>query len=207
MTALITVVGLAIALFVSTNIDSLFVLLAFFSDPKYHRSHVVLGQFAGLAVIFAASALAASVSRIIPLGYVAWLGLLPIAIGCKKLWDWRLEQGTQSGVPPLPSRKRGSGAIASVALVGLANGGDNMGVYIPQFAVHSGADVALMGLVFLCMNGLWCALASAILGHPALKTPIRVYGHRLVPFILILLGLATLYEGGIGGLRFFSNGV
>jgi cadmium resistance protein CadD (predicted permease) len=199
MTALITVAGMAVALFVSTNIDSLFVLLAFFSDPKYRRSHVVLGQYAGLAVVFAVSALAASFSRAIPLGYVAWLGLLPIAIGCKKIRDWRLERGTQSGPPPVALPIRGSGAITSVILVGIANGGDNIGAYVPQFAVHSGADVAVMGLVFLGMTGLWCALALAILSHPALKTPIRVYGHRVVPFILIGLGLATLYEGGIGG--------
>lgn len=199
MTALMTVAGVAVALFVSTNIDSLFVLLAFFSDPKYDRSHVVLGQFAGLAVIFAVSAVAASLSRVIPLGTVAWLGLLPIAIGCKKIWDWRHERGARTGFQPVPPRVRGSGAITSVALVAIANGGDNIGAYVPQFAVHSGADVALMGMVFVLMTGLWCAFAFAILGHPALKTPIRVYGHRVVPFILIGLGLATLYEGGAGG--------
>jgi len=199
MATLTTVAGLAVALFVSTNIDSLFVCLAFFSDPKYRRSHVVLGQYAGMAVIFAMSAVAASVSRAIPPGYVAWLGLLPIAIGCKKIWDWRLERGAQTAIPPAPSRIRGGGAITGVALVCVANGGDNIGAYVPQFAVHSGADVAVMGLVFAMMTGLWCALALAILGHPALKTPIRVYGHRVVPFILIGLGLATLYEGGAGG--------
>jgi cadmium resistance protein CadD (predicted permease) len=200
MTALIALAGLAVVLFVTTNIDSLVVLLGFFSDTKYDKSHVVLGQYVSLSVIFAASAMAATVSRAFPLGIVAWLGLLPIAIGCKKIWDWRHKSGAQSGAPPFPPRIRGSGAVTSVALVGIANGGDNMGIYIPQFAVHSGADVALMGLVFLGLTGLWCALALAIVGHPALKTPIRVYGHRFVPFILIALGLATLYEGGI---RFF----
>lgn len=199
MTALIALAGVAVALYVSTNIDSLFVLLAFFSDPKYQRSHVVLGQYAGLVVIFAVSAVAASISRSIPLGTVAWLGLMPIAIGCKKMWDWRRERGTQGGSPPVPTRIPGSGAVMSVALVNIANGGDNVGAYIPQFAVHSGADVAVIGLVFLGLTGLWCAFALAILGHPALKTPIRVYGHRVVPFILIGLGLVTLYEGGIGG--------
>jgi cadmium resistance protein CadD (predicted permease) len=198
MTEWISLSGTAVALFVSTNIDNLFALLAFFSDRKYQGSHVVLGQYIGFTTIFAVSVAAASASKVIPIGDVGWLGVIPMAIGFKKMWDWRRESASAAGFLPEIPRLRRSGAVMTVALICVANGGDNIGAYAPQFAVHSRAEIALMGLVFALMNGIWCLAAQGMVKHPALRTPLRVYGHRIVPFMLIGLGLMTLYEGGIG---------
>jgi cadmium resistance protein CadD (predicted permease) len=45
---LLGLLGIAVVLFVSTNIDDVFVLLGFFSDPKVKFRHVVLGQYLGI---------------------------------------------------------------------------------------------------------------------------------------------------------------
>jgi cadmium resistance protein CadD (predicted permease) len=202
MRALISLAGLAVALFVSTDIDNLFALLGFFLDHKHHRLHVVLGQYVGIMFLFSVSAIAASLSRVIPVAYVAWLGLVPVAIGLKKIWDWRSGAGEQAVRPQDAPKARASGTVATVALVCIANGGDNIGTYTPQFAVHSGAEVAVMGMVFAVMTGIWCLIGQGLVDHPAFRAPLRIYGHRIVPLVLIALGLATLYEGGAVG-RFF----
>jgi hypothetical protein len=49
MQSLVALLGLAIALFASTNVDDLFVLLGFFSDPKLrtrdiYSSGIVMGK-------------------------------------------------------------------------------------------------------------------------------------------------------------------
>lgn len=41
--------GLGTGLFVSTNIDGVFVLLGFFADPRFKAKHVVIGQYFGIA--------------------------------------------------------------------------------------------------------------------------------------------------------------
>ena len=55
MQSLVALLGLAVALFASTNVDDLFVLLGFFSDPKFHARDIVVGQYAGIATLFGLS--------------------------------------------------------------------------------------------------------------------------------------------------------
>ena len=77
------------------------------------------------------------------------------------------------------------GNIASVALVTVANGGDNIGVYIPSFAVHSGTQVAIIAVVFVALTALLCMLAHWMVSHPRLGAPLRRYGHILAPLVLV----------------------
>ena len=48
-------VGLAVVLFASTNIDDLFVLLALFADRRVGTRGIVVGQYLGIAILFAFS--------------------------------------------------------------------------------------------------------------------------------------------------------
>src|SRR5262245_53672972 len=77
-------------LFAATNIDDIFVLLGFFSDPKFREHEIVLGQYAGIGVLVLVSIIAALVALVIPRWAVGLLGLAPIAIGIMKLSEpWR----------------------------------------------------------------------------------------------------------------------
>lgn len=49
-----------IALFASTNIDDVFLTMAFFADPGLRPRAIVAGKYAGIAVLVAASAAAAA---------------------------------------------------------------------------------------------------------------------------------------------------
>ena len=78
------------ALFASTNIDDIFLLMAFFSDPRLDRRAVVAGQYAGIGALVAASVLAAACAVAVPGHWIALLGLAPLAIGLHRLWSsWR----------------------------------------------------------------------------------------------------------------------
>ena len=85
---------------------------------------------------------------------------------------------------------------ATVALVTIANGGDNIGVYTPTFAIRSGHEVAMIALIFAGMTALWCFIAHSIVNHPKLGSPIRRYGHRVAPIVLIGLGFLILFQSG-----------
>jgi cadmium resistance protein CadD (predicted permease) len=79
-----------------------------------------------------------------------------------------------------------------VAAVTIASGADNLGIYIPLFATQSRQATAVMGAVFVLMTALWCSLAHWLVRHPALGATIRRYGHRVMPYTLIGLGLFIL---------------
>jgi cadmium resistance protein CadD (predicted permease) len=62
MLSSLALLGLAVALFVSTNIDDVFVLVGFFSDPKLRVHDIVIGQYIGLAGLFGVSVAASMLS-------------------------------------------------------------------------------------------------------------------------------------------------
>ena len=73
----------------------------------------------------------------------------------------------------------------------IANGGDNLGVYIPLFASDP-RMTPLCAAIFAGMTALWCGLGYWLVHHRSLGEPIRRDGHRISPFILIGLGLYIL---------------
>ena len=180
--------ALAVTLFASTNIDDLVVLIGFFADRRFRARDIVAGQYAGLAILFLVSAAGSLLSLVIPRAYLGLLGVFPIVIGIKKLLDLRRDG---------PEAQNGShGSIAGVALVTIANGGDNIGVYIPTFAVHSGNEIAAIAVVFVAMTALWCTLARWMVNHRRFGAPIRRYGHILAPLVLIGIGILIIHSAG-----------
>ena len=86
MESLVTLIGLAIVVFASTNIDDAFVLVAFFADKNFRVRDVVIGQYAGVSTLYVVSAIAALISLIIPSSYIGLLGLrLKFHHGSKKV--------------------------------------------------------------------------------------------------------------------------
>jgi cadmium resistance protein CadD (predicted permease) len=184
----LALLALAVTLFASTNIDDLVVLIGFFADRRFRTRDIVAGQYAGLAILFLVSAAGSLLSLVIPKAYLGLLGIFPIVIGVKKLLDLRRDG---------PEAQNSShGSIAGVALVTIANGGDNLGVYIPTFAVHSGNEIAVIAVVFVAMTALWCTLARWMVNHRRFGAPIRRYGHIIAPLVLIGLGITIIYSAG-----------
>lgn len=194
---MLSTIGAAIILFAVTNIDDVFVLLGFFADPKFRARHIVVGQYIGIMMLVGASILASLISLVVAPAYVGLLGLLPILIGLKKMFD--LWKGDEEGETDVPAAK-GFGNVSAVAAVTVANGGDNIGIYTPVFATSSTAQIGIFAVVFAVMVAIWLALPHWLVNHPSMGAPIRRYGHVLVPFVLVAIGIFVLYEAGTFGL-------
>lgn len=184
---------LAILLFVSTNIDDLFVLLAFLSDAAISARSVIVGQFLGIATLFAVSIGCVVAAHTLPAKYIGLLGFAPILIGANRLL--RLARHKQDGIEQLERKLSSSGALG-VALVTIANGGDNITACVPAFSVHSRGQVAIFGLVFLVLTAVWLAAAYYLTRHPRLGPPIRKAGNLFGPLVLIILGVVILKGSG-----------
>ncbi|MBS0422569.1 MAG: cadmium resistance transporter [Proteobacteria bacterium] len=197
----IGLIGLSVALFASTNIDDMFVLLGFFADASVKVRHIVVGQYLGIVGLYGASVVASMISIVIPSAYIGLLGLVPIVIGVKRAWALRRGGNANEedfGDPVAASAAHGN--TVAVMAVTLANGSDNISIYTPLFATRSAYDIAIIGAAFAVMTFVWLQVAHWLTHHRTIGAPIRRYSHRVVPFVLIALGALILHEAGSFGL-------
>jgi cadmium resistance protein CadD (predicted permease) len=197
MAASLALIGISATVFVSTNIDDIFLLAAFFADPHLRARAIVAGQFLGIGVLVLGSALASVATLAIPEGYTALLGVVPLILGVRKLSALRGASGEsaseegQAKASEQRMERRTHSQVLAVAGVTIANGGDNLGVYIPLFASEPRA-IPWHVVVFAVMTALWCLAGHALVKNRLLGDPIRRYGHLVLPFVLIGLGLYIL---------------
>jgi cadmium resistance protein CadD (predicted permease) len=194
VTHVLALLGQAVGLFVSTDLDDVLVLLVFFADPRFRIRQIVAGQFIGIAMLYAVSVAGAWATLIMPRGFIGLLGLVPITMGLKSAWElWSDDPSEQVSDRISPARHT---SIAAVVAVTVANGGDNVSVYIPLFAMRSAPDIALMGVVFAVMTALWLSLAYWLTRHRMIGAPVGRYTRLLVPFVFVTLGVLILYQAG-----------
>jgi cadmium resistance protein CadD (predicted permease) len=185
--------------FAFTNLDDLFVLAAFFADPHLARRSVVIGQFAGIGALTIASVAAAWLAVAVPAGWIALLGLVPLLMGIARLIGLRRD-GAQEGGDHEAERIRASEHVAerrlhsqalAVAAMTIANGGDNLAVYVPLFA-SAPSEALVYVAVFAVMTGLWCVAAYLLVSNRVAGHVVRRFGRVAFPFVLIGLGLYIL---------------
>jgi len=190
---------LAVVAFTSTNLDDLFLLSCLFVDVKFSTRSIIIGQFIGMSVLVLASVLIAWFAVAIPGGWLALLGLAPLFLGATrfwKLWQERQANRTLSSSefvgPEQLNWTKSRYAAWTVMILTVANGGDNLSVYIPLFSVQLGM-LPIYLTVFALMTGLWCLLAYHLTNHPLLRERLKRYGRILIPFVLVGIGLRVLW--------------
>jgi cadmium resistance protein CadD (predicted permease) len=199
MSSLASDLGIGIVVFASTNVDDIFLLAAFFSDPRLRHRSIVIGQYLGIGALVLVSALAALLALALPDGWVALLGIVPLFLGLTKLRAVRRHSVGAEGHSnehriqdqEHNAERRLHSQILAVASVTIANGGDNIGVYVPLFATAREA-IPTYTLTFAVMTGIWCALGYLLVDNRVLGGAIRAYGNVILPIVLIALGIYIL---------------
>ncbi len=67
---------------------------------------------------------------------------------------------------------------------------------MPLFASSNLASLGVVLSVFFLMIGVWCYTAYLLTRHPQIVRILTRYGHAIVPFVLIGLGIYILMESG-----------
>lgn len=191
--AMLETIVVGIMLFASTNIDDIFLTMAFFADPRLDRRAVVAGKFLGISLIVTVSIAAAACAMAVPPEWVALLGFAPLGLGLHRLWSaWRAPPGVTADEEGMPAEAGSLVAQAcSVAGVTAANGGDNLGVYVPVFSEQFQA-IPVFAVIFAVMTGLWCIGGNLLVNHRLVAATMRRLAGRLLPWVLIVLGLCIL---------------
>jgi cadmium resistance protein CadD (predicted permease) len=196
MTDLIPSLSVAVVVFVSTNVDDVLLLAAFFADPCLSPRAVVAGQFLGIGALVAASAAAALAALVIPAAYVALLGIIPLGLGLWEIRALRLPDAAELQEAERRVERRTHSQAMAVAGVTVANGGDNLGVYIPLFA-RDPALIPFYAVAFAVMTGLLCLAGYRLVRNRVIGMQVRRYGHLMLPIVLIGLGLWILSDAAV----------
>ena len=188
----------AIVFFAATNIDDIVLLSVLFADPRLRPRSVVLGQFIGIGTLVLLSAVAGVAAVAIPRGWTSLLGAVPLVLGLYKgAVALRARAAPVAGATEEPRNDSPGGAtVLAVAGITLANGGDNLSVYIPVFAADRSVIVVYV-LVFAVMTGLWCFAGFELVDNRIIGRRIRRYGDVVLPVVLIALGAHILYGARI----------
>ncbi len=203
MEILITII-IALSAFVATNLDDIFILMSFFVLDDNKIINVILGQYLGFVILLIFSFLCYNFKFLLHENYIAILGFFPIIIGIKYFWNYRTDIYNISMVEKRfgPVNNNAETVIKGSALkktlhvvaVTVANGGDNIAVYIPLFLTLDTFQLGITTLIFLTMLGVWCALGYKMVSNKIFGEKIRVYGHVILPSVLILIGFGIIFR-------------
>ena len=189
----------SVAAFAATDVDDMVILAVLFSrrDAGLTGRRILLGQLAGIGALLAASTAVAAGFVVLPDGAAGALGLIPIGLGVAGLARVRRAGPDDAG----EVARAASAPVASVwavALITIANGGDNVAVYVPFLASLEPAEVGLVvAPVFAVMTVAW-VLAAALVGtRPAFVSLVDRAGRYAVPVVLIALGAWIVADSGL----------
>ncbi|GAB1544697.1 cadmium resistance transporter [Scytonema sp. NUACC21] len=199
----ITAITTGVLAFTATNIDDIFILLLFFSQVNANltHKHIVIGQYLGFIVLVIASLSGLFGGLILPTQWVGLLGLLPVVMGISSLVNGQEESLEEIQLETKLSEETVftsfvSPQTYSVAAVTVANGSDNISVYVPLFASSDLGTFLVTVFVFFSLIGIWCFAAYQLTHQKEIAELLTRYGKNFVPFVLIGLGSFILLKNG-----------
>lgn len=193
----------AIGLFLVTNIDDIIILSLFFArGAGVHGTtmRIGAGQYLGFGGIIAASILVAlGAGTFLPPEVIPYFGLVPLALGLYAAWKaWRDREEEEEQEDQKATGERVG--VWTVAAITFANGGDNIGVYVPVFVTVGPMAVAAYSVVFLLLVAVLVAAAKYVATRKPIAAILERWESVLFPIVLIGLGIIILIEGGAFGL-------
>ena len=185
----------ASAVYISTSIDYLFILLIIFSQSHTKKGlrQIYWGQYLGTGILVMVSLFAAYVLNFIPQDWIiGLLGLIPIYLGIRVAVTGEEEE--EEEVAEKLEARGTSRLFWTVALITIASGGDNLGIYIPYFASLSISEIIIALVVFVISIALLCFISYKLAKISFVSTTLEKYERVIVPIVFIGLGIFIMIE-------------
>jgi cadmium resistance transport/sequestration family protein len=200
----------AVGAFLVTNIDDIFVLMLLFSQAKSQvktsdglkdmqtkNNHIsskdiVIGQYLGFVLLVVVSLLGTFGVMLIPEKWVGLLGLIPIYLGI--MLFIKGEDEDENAILSRLNFGKYNKVFLSVAFITFANGGDNIGIYVPFFSTLTMNQLAVTVITFLIMVGVWCFVGFRLAAFKHVSETLEKYGRWIIPIVFIGLGIYIMVE-------------
>ena len=184
---LISIASVTTVAFVATNVDNLFLLVAYLSAARSSRS-VYVGFVAAIVSVLLLGWASQRLDAFLEPSWLRFLGLVPLAMGLYRLVNGR------GGSEAVAEASAGPASAVGVGVVTLTNAGDSLGVFVPLFADSEDRFGALIFAVGVAWALLWCSVARWLESHRSLGGALRTAAPRALPWLLIALGLYILAD-------------
>ena len=206
MNLILTILS-ALGSFIVTNIDDIFVLMLLFSQAssqakasngrtvkgnRIYPKDIVIGQYLGFVLLVLISLLATFGVTLIPDQWVGLLGLIPIYLGVKLFIKG--EDEDEGAI--LSSLNKFNKFYLSVAFITFANGGDNIGIYVPFFSTLNNNQLVITVVTFFIMVAVWCLIGYRLARVRYVSETLEKYGRWVIPIVFIGLGFYIMAENG-----------
>ncbi|HFQ6369833.1 TPA: CadD family cadmium resistance transporter [Streptococcus pneumoniae] len=189
----------AIGVYISTSIDYLIILIILFAQLSQNKQkwHIYAGQYLGTGLLVGASLVAAYVVNFVPEEWmVGLLGLIPIYLGIRFAIVGEDAEEEEEEIIERLEQSKANQLFWTVTLLTIASGGDNLGIYIPYFALLDWSQTLVALLVFVIGIIIFCEISRVLSSIPLIFETIEKYERIIVPLVFILLGLYIMYENG-----------
>ncbi|MBW4639416.1 MAG: cadmium resistance transporter [Gloeocapsa sp. UFS-A4-WI-NPMV-4B04] len=208
---LIATIKIGLAAAMATTFDDNIYLTAFFSgvNRTFRPKHIVVGEILGFTVLVIVSLLGFFLGLVIPSTWTGLLGILPILIGLNNLLNLNKDDSDQDKLANLKrnSKLRGFDSrkwtlwdvicdpqTYRVSGVTIANGSNNLGIYIPLFATSSIQNLSVIIPVCYFIVGCWLFMSYRLTHQPGIAFILSRYARKIFPFVLMWLGFRILLD-------------
>lgn len=203
---LILIIISALGAFIVTNIDDIFVLMMLFSmarsqskisngqtvnmgSKRINSRDIVIGQYFGFALLVLISLLATFGITLLAERWIGLLGLIPMYLGVKLFI-----KGEDDDDNILSRLNKFNKFYLSVAFITFANGGDNIGIYVPIFSTLETNQLIITVVTFFIMVAIWCLLGYRLARFRFVSETLEKYGRWIIPIVFIGLGIYIMLE-------------
>jgi cadmium resistance protein CadD (predicted permease) len=143
----------------------------------------------GMLGILALSWVVGWLADLFPHQYIGFLGIVPIFLGIKRLYNTLAGRTSEPGLAPVTSKRS---QVITVALADVAHGPDTIVLFSALLADNDVTGKSAVTVTYLLLVAAWCFFGSYLFRHPRIRGPVQHYGDRLAPYLLIGVGLFIL---------------
>jgi cadmium resistance protein CadD (predicted permease) len=191
MNSLIAIIPIAAGAYVATNLDNFILLVSLLARYRNHTSSVVAGYFTCMLILGFVGLWIGKAANIAPVEYLGLLGFVPISIGAFELIQ--LRRGKAKVTVAKEKSVDGVQKVFMTTLFSqLSNGADTIVVFGVLFIDSMPSADILTILTLAAMAVIFVFVGIYAVRHPALCDWIDRYAYRVMPFVLIIVGVYIL---------------
>lgn len=176
---------------IATSIDEIPVLFMLYkkAGTQGKKKIITLGYYLGTFMLVALAMLSGlGLGFAFPKWILGLAGLVPLVLGLKILIFGEEEEDVNS--------KQYQSYLMQILAITIGLGADDLGVYIPMFAVLSIFELALVILIFFLGTAVLCFISHRLTQIKRLTEFVGRYERLLVSFTFMLVGIMVLADCG-----------
>jgi cadmium resistance protein CadD (predicted permease) len=191
MSNLVGIVPIAVGAYFATNMDNFILLAALLARYRRQTVNVVAAYFTCMLILGIVGFGVSEIANYVPIRNLGLLGIVPIYIGVVELV--RIHRGREKiAVATVISLESNHKVFLTTLISQLGNGADTILIFGILFADSTPAADALIMSTLAAMAIIFVLVAMYVVRHPTISSVISRYAHRVLPFILIIVGAYVL---------------